>query len=369
MRRISSRPRTAPSLRSAVEPFLVMDVMRAAIDREAAGRAHHPHGGRPAGRAGAAAGARRGARQPSITAASAIPRRSASGRSARASPATTPTLMASMCRRSASPSPPVPPPASTSPSSPPSIMATASRWPRPAIPAYRNILQALGLEVGRDPGRTRIPAMCSRRSCSKRRTREAPLAGVLVASPANPSGTMMPPEALGALIEAADDLGIRFISDEIYHGLVYDGVAETALRFSPRRDRRQLLLQVLLHDRLADRLDGAARGAGASGRAASRRTSTSRRRRSRSSRRSPPSTRRRSSRRSRRATPRTAASSSTDCRKSASTSSSRSTARSTSMPRSRRFTTTRVDFARRMLAEAGVAATPGPDFDRARGHR
>ena len=63
--------------------------------------------------------------------------------------------------------------------------------------------------------------------------RETPLAGVLVASPANPTGTMMRPEALGALIEAADDLGIRFISDEIYHGLVYDGVAETALRFSP----------------------------------------------------------------------------------------------------------------------------------------
>jgi aspartate/methionine/tyrosine aminotransferase len=42
----------------------------------------------------------------------------------------------------------------------------------------------------------------------------------------------MQPAALGALIAAAHDLGIRFISDEIYHGLVYEGVAETALRFS-----------------------------------------------------------------------------------------------------------------------------------------
>ena len=45
---------------------------------------------------------------------------------------------------------------------------------------------------------------------------------------------MMRPEALGALIAAADALGIRFISDEIYHGLVYDGAAATALAFSQR---------------------------------------------------------------------------------------------------------------------------------------
>jgi len=43
---------------------------------------------------------------------------------------------------------------------------------------------------------------------------------------------MMSPAALAALISAAGDLGVRFISDEIYHGLVYDGVAETALKTS-----------------------------------------------------------------------------------------------------------------------------------------
>jgi aspartate/methionine/tyrosine aminotransferase len=43
---------------------------------------------------------------------------------------------------------------------------------------------------------------------------------------------MMSPKALKALVEAADGLGLRFISDEIYHGLVYAGVAETALAFS-----------------------------------------------------------------------------------------------------------------------------------------
>ena len=54
-----SRRSAQPSRRSAVEPFLAMDVMRAAIDLEAAGRSRHPHGGRPARRAGAEAGARR----------------------------------------------------------------------------------------------------------------------------------------------------------------------------------------------------------------------------------------------------------------------------------------------------------------------
>ena len=54
---------------------------------------------------------------------------------------------------------------------------------------------------------------------------------MLVASPANPTGTMTAPEELRRLVACCDALGIRFISDEIYHGLVYEGRAETALRF------------------------------------------------------------------------------------------------------------------------------------------
>jgi aspartate/methionine/tyrosine aminotransferase len=61
-----------------------------------------------------------------------------------------------------------------------------------------------------------------------------PLAGVLVASPANPTGTMMSAEALSRLIDAAEGAGIRFISDEIYHGLDYAFAAVTAARFSER---------------------------------------------------------------------------------------------------------------------------------------
>jgi len=63
--------------------------------------------------------------------------------------------------------------------------------------------------------------------------RKAPLKGVLVGSPANPTGTMMSREALAGLIAAAEDAGIRFIADEIYHGLDYAFPAVTAAALSP----------------------------------------------------------------------------------------------------------------------------------------
>jgi aspartate/methionine/tyrosine aminotransferase len=101
----------------------------------------------------------------------------------------------------------------------------------PGYPAYRNLAVALGLDVAEIPvgPETRYaltPAMLEKAHAEK------PLAGVLVASPANPSSTIMEPHALRALIEAAEALGILFISDEIYHRLVYAGTAATALQFS-----------------------------------------------------------------------------------------------------------------------------------------
>jgi aspartate/methionine/tyrosine aminotransferase len=56
---------------------------------------------------------------------------------------------------------------------------------------------------------------------------------VLVASPANPTGPMTEPGELRRVVELCHESGIRFISDEIYHRLVYAGRAETALRFDP----------------------------------------------------------------------------------------------------------------------------------------
>ncbi len=101
----------------------------------------------------------------------------------------------------------------------------------PGYPAYRNILKALGLEVvdiplGGEWGPNLAQEQLERAHAERR------LAGVLVASPANPTGSMLTPDQLGRLIEAAEASGIRFISDEIYHGLVYRGVADTALRHS-----------------------------------------------------------------------------------------------------------------------------------------
>jgi aspartate/methionine/tyrosine aminotransferase len=101
----------------------------------------------------------------------------------------------------------------------------------PGYPPSRHILTALGCEV------VTIETTAATRWALTGDMllavhRKAPLKGVLVASPANPTGTMMRPEALSDLIRAAEDAGIRFISDEIYHGLDYAFPAETAARFS-----------------------------------------------------------------------------------------------------------------------------------------
>jgi len=56
--------------------------------------------------------------------------------------------------------------------------------------------------------------------------------GVLVGSPSNPTGTIVPDESIRGFIEIARNRGGHLIMDEIYHGLVYDGNATTALEFS-----------------------------------------------------------------------------------------------------------------------------------------
>ena len=101
----------------------------------------------------------------------------------------------------------------------------------PGYPPYRHILTALGCEpvMIEISQATRWSITVDALLETHRRT---PLKGVLVASPANPTGTMMRPEALSELIAAAEGEGIRFISDEIYHRLDYAFPAETAAKFS-----------------------------------------------------------------------------------------------------------------------------------------
>lgn len=101
----------------------------------------------------------------------------------------------------------------------------------PGYPAYRNIIKALGLvpveiEVGPDTRWSLTPDHIAAA------LKDGPVKGVLVASPANPTGTMMTPAALAGLARFCDDAGIWFISDEIYHGLVYDGQQACALETS-----------------------------------------------------------------------------------------------------------------------------------------
>lgn len=97
----------------------------------------------------------------------------------------------------------------------------------PGYPSYRQILRALDL-VPVD-----LPA------APENRWQPVPadfegmgLDGLMVASPANPTGTMLDRAAMSALIEACAATGTAFISDEIYHGLEYEAKAVTALEIT-----------------------------------------------------------------------------------------------------------------------------------------
>jgi aspartate/methionine/tyrosine aminotransferase len=101
----------------------------------------------------------------------------------------------------------------------------------PGYPPYRHILTALGCEaVGIETTAQTRWSITADMLLAQHRAR--PLKGLIIASPANPTGTMMAGEALAALIRCAGDAGITVISDEIYHGLDYAFAAESAARFS-----------------------------------------------------------------------------------------------------------------------------------------
>src|SRR3954452_7349851 len=100
----------------------------------------------------------------------------------------------------------------------------------PGYPAYRNILAALDLEPVSIP-LTKAEGWIMTAEAVAGAHREAPLAGVLAMSPANPSGTMIGQGALARLGDTCRELGLWFVSDEIYHGLTYAAPAATALAF------------------------------------------------------------------------------------------------------------------------------------------
>ena len=98
----------------------------------------------------------------------------------------------------------------------------------PGYPAYRNILGALDLEV------VRVEATLETgyQPTPKDLEGAGRLDGLLVASPANPTGTMLDRAALTGLIRWCEANDAAFISDEIYHGLTYGPDAVSALEIS-----------------------------------------------------------------------------------------------------------------------------------------
>lgn len=105
---------------------------------------------------------------------------------------------------------------------------------RPGYPAYRNILAALGCEVveldaGPDSRFQPTPEMLDAAASER-----GPLAGLVLASPANPTGTMVDRAELTALTDWCAENGVRLVSDEIYHGITYPGAGTASDAHSPR---------------------------------------------------------------------------------------------------------------------------------------
>ena len=91
---------------------------------------------------------------------------------------------------------------------------------RPGYPAYRNILAGLGCEVvdiATGPAERYQPTVAQLEAEHAR----APLAGLVLASPANPTGTMLDRGELTAIAAWCSAHGVRLVSDEIYHGVTY----------------------------------------------------------------------------------------------------------------------------------------------------
>ncbi len=99
----------------------------------------------------------------------------------------------------------------------------------PGYPCYRNILAALGIEP--------VPLVTTEASRYQPTIElleavQGPLDGLIVASPSNPTGTMLSAGELEALAGYCTARGIRLISDEIYHGITYGERAASALQFT-----------------------------------------------------------------------------------------------------------------------------------------
>jgi aspartate/methionine/tyrosine aminotransferase len=221
-----------PSRRSNVPPFIVMDVMAAAAQREAQGaRVVHMEVGQPAAPAPSTAIA---AAQDALT----------KGRISYTESLGIASLRARIARHYVDTYDLALDPGRvvvTTGSSGAFILAFLALFEagdrvalaNPGYPPYRHILSALGCEpVLIETGPETRWALSAKALIAEHRRK--PLQGVVIASPANPTGTMMEADTLARLIAVMEAEGIKVISDEIYHGLDYAFAAETAANVSER---------------------------------------------------------------------------------------------------------------------------------------
>ena len=228
---MSDHPPFKPSRRSAIAPFIVMEMMAAANARAANGaevlhlEVGEPGGGTPAG---GGQGGHGGAR---ATAPAATPRRSGCRRCGRAiatryevdhGVAVDPARIAMTVGASGA-----------------FILAFLAAFDAgdrvivtdPGYPAYRNILQALGIEV------VSVPTDLSTRFQPTPELLDqvpGPIHGLILASPSNPAGTMLSRADLAASRRLLRRRGIRIVSDEIYHGITYDDAGRDGARLLVR---------------------------------------------------------------------------------------------------------------------------------------
>jgi aspartate/methionine/tyrosine aminotransferase len=221
-----------PSRRSNVPPFIVMDVMAAAAQREAQGaRVVHMEVGQPAAPAPSTAIA---AAQSALT----------KGRIGYTESLGIPSLRARIACHYADTYDLALDPGRvvvTTGSSGAFILAFLALFEagdrvalaNPGYPPYRHILSALGCEPVLIETSAETRWALSAKALIAEHRRKA-LQGVVIASPANPTGTMMEADMLARLIAVMEAEGIKVISDEIYHGLDYAFAAETAANVSER---------------------------------------------------------------------------------------------------------------------------------------
>ncbi len=101
--------------------------------------------------------------------------------------------------------------------------------PNPGYPAYRNLMLGMGLEpvtLNAGPLEGWMPRLKDMEKWDNLPD------GLMIASPHNPTGVIIPDNELKDICEWCDKNGVRLISDEIYHGLSYKSRCETALKYT-----------------------------------------------------------------------------------------------------------------------------------------